>query len=335
MRDRNHPPAASVPTTESISPPKPGSPHFAREFKSYVRNILRANPLFPRFYVDVLIDRAPNSNAAKILRNNYPKILEKVNMAVARQQQSQTTRTCTHIKVTGVRCGSPSLRGEQFCYFHQRMYRGVRTPPQARLHPIAMIEDEASIQAALMEVMNALMRNTIDLKRATLILRALHIAVKNIGRANIQLHGRSAVREVPEYANPVAESKETNHTDSPGVPAEVSARGSREAVAYSVPFAEDLTLHEPSPAPPTEAPKRKPDPDAGKSRDQLLAEYYGYPTVEKYLAGPEAARMRPSGAATEKRVANAVQSSSNKRPSISVKSLPQAQKGKTNGAYAG
>jgi hypothetical protein len=44
-------------------------------------------------------------------------------------------KVCTHIKVTGVRCGSPALRGEQFCYFHQRMIRGVQVPPNARLHP--------------------------------------------------------------------------------------------------------------------------------------------------------------------------------------------------------
>jgi hypothetical protein len=52
---------------------------------------------------------------------------------------------CIHIKVTGVRCNSPALRGEQFCYFHQNAHRGVRRPPQSRLHPIAMIEDEESI----------------------------------------------------------------------------------------------------------------------------------------------------------------------------------------------
>jgi hypothetical protein len=83
------------------------------------------------------------------------------------------------------------------------MMRGVRTPPQARLHPIALIEDEESIQASLMEVINALMRNTIDLKRATLILRALHIAVKNAHRVKFNA-GREAIREVPNYAGQTA-----------------------------------------------------------------------------------------------------------------------------------
>src|SRR5947209_1309347 len=102
-----------------------------------------------------------------------------------------------------MRCGSPALRGEQFCYFHQRMVRGVRTPPNSRLHPIALIEDEESIQAALMEVMNALMRNTIDLQRAALVLRALHIAVKNAHRVRFN-SGRDTVKDIPEYAAPVA-----------------------------------------------------------------------------------------------------------------------------------
>ncbi len=111
-----------------------------------------------------------------------------------------TSSTCTHIKVTGVRCASPSLRGEQFCYFHQHAHRGVRKPPQSRLHPIAILEDEESIQSSLMEVINALMRNTIDLKRAELILRALHIAVKNARRVKFDIHAGDTVREIPEYA---------------------------------------------------------------------------------------------------------------------------------------
>jgi hypothetical protein len=119
---------------------------------------------------------------------------------------SNNNGTCTHIKVTGVRCGSPALRGEQFCYFHQNAHRSVRRPKQSRLHPIALIEDEESIQYALMEVINALMRNTIDLKRATLILRALHIAVKNASRVKYGIQGKSAVTKIPEYAPPSAET---------------------------------------------------------------------------------------------------------------------------------
>ncbi len=43
---------------------------------------------------------------------------------------SPNTRLCAHIKVNGIRCGSPSLRQEVFCYFHQRMIRGIPHSPQ-------------------------------------------------------------------------------------------------------------------------------------------------------------------------------------------------------------
>jgi hypothetical protein len=127
---------------------------------------------------------------------HYQKILEKVNAM-------SNDRSGTHIKVTGVRCDSPALRGEQFCYSHQNAHRGVRRPPQSRLHPIAMIEDEESIQYALMEVINALMRNTIDVKRATLIIRALHIAVKNAARVKFGI--QEPVTKIPDYAAPTQE----------------------------------------------------------------------------------------------------------------------------------
>ena len=116
------------------------------------------------------------------------------------------TRVCTHIKVNGIRCGSPSLRREVFCYFHQRMIRGVRTPPKSRLHPIANFEDAEAIQASLMEVVNALVRNHIDVPRARLILRALSIAARNASKTRFDCWQNDMVKEVPEYpaAPPVA-----------------------------------------------------------------------------------------------------------------------------------
>ncbi|MGB6478457.1 MAG: hypothetical protein WBF15_05155 [Candidatus Sulfotelmatobacter sp.] len=112
---------------------------------------------------------------------------------------NKNIRVCTHIKVNGVPCGSPALHGEVFCYFHQRMIRGVRTPAKSRLHPIALIENEEGIQASLMEVINALVRNTIDFRRAQLILRALHIAVKNSPRVHFDIYKSDMIHEVPDY----------------------------------------------------------------------------------------------------------------------------------------
>jgi hypothetical protein len=117
------------------------------------------------------------------------------------------SKSCTHIKVTGVRCGSPALRGEQFCYFHQRMLRTVKGP-DSRVHHAALLEDEESIQASLIEVVNALLRGTIEIRRAELILRALNTAVRNIRRVKFTQHA-GMIREIPTYpAAPAPEVSE-------------------------------------------------------------------------------------------------------------------------------
>jgi hypothetical protein len=190
------------------------TPSVAAQVKSFVRNTLLASPEFPILYADAVISSAPNSYEGKILARNYKKIVERTH-ALIRQgislnfdptNPNSTNRTnmpnpkdCTHIKVTGVRCGSPALRGEQFCYFHQRMLRTVQGPPQSRIHHAALLEDEESIQASLMEVVNALLRGTIEVKRAELILRALNTAVRNIRRVHFGLRADDMVREIPTY----------------------------------------------------------------------------------------------------------------------------------------
>jgi len=65
----------SVNQTKSASLPKTVEPtSTADQIKSFVRNILPASPLFPRFYGDIAISSAPNSNEARILAANYKKI---------------------------------------------------------------------------------------------------------------------------------------------------------------------------------------------------------------------------------------------------------------------
>jgi len=174
--------------------------------KSHLLNIFRANPWLSRFYADYL--QIIDSNSSQI--NNLPTRSENffdLNPKGGNPMPlNQNIRVCTHIKVNGVPCGSPALHGEVFCYFHQRMIRGVRTPTKSRLHPIALIENEEGIQASLMEIINALVRNTIDFRRAQLVLRALHIAVKNSPRVHFDINKNEMIHEVPNYpAAPAAQ----------------------------------------------------------------------------------------------------------------------------------
>jgi len=195
-------PTPKLPTIK----PNPGesSAAFSARLSAYVRNILLTSPEFPRLYAEVVLSSAPNSNAAKILAHNYKKIVERTNANIERadldktKRETMSNKTCTHIKVTGVRCGSPALRGEQFCYFHQRMIRTVKGPPASRVHHAALLEDEESIQTSLMEVVNALLRGSIEVKRAELILRALNTAVRNIRRVNFT-HVSRMITQLPDY----------------------------------------------------------------------------------------------------------------------------------------
>jgi hypothetical protein len=167
--------------------------------KSHLLNIFRANPWLSRFYADCLQIIDSNSNPINNLQTRSENFFNPDPKGVNPMPLNQNIRVCTHIKVNGVPCGSPALHGEIFCYFHQRMIRGVRTPSKSRLHPIAFIENEEGIQSALMEIINALVRNTIDFRRAQLVLRALHIAVKNSPRVHFNLHKDEMIHEVPNY----------------------------------------------------------------------------------------------------------------------------------------
>ncbi|HXM23412.1 MAG TPA: hypothetical protein VN948_19300 [Terriglobales bacterium] len=110
-------------------------------------------------------------------------------------------RRCTHIQVTGHRCGSPALKQEYFCYFHTRMIKGVQTRVDSQIHPVALIESAEAIQAAIMHMIDAVLKGTIDNKRATLVLKALYIAVRNSRNVYFHIRQDDMIREVPNYAH--------------------------------------------------------------------------------------------------------------------------------------
>jgi len=111
----------------------------------------------------------------------------------------QSAPRCTYILVTGHACKSPALKGKNFCYFHERVMRGVALPIDARIAPMFVLEDRQSIQYALMEIMNSIANGAIEHKTASLLLRALNIAERNSRRCRFHQRPRQIVQEVPNY----------------------------------------------------------------------------------------------------------------------------------------
>ncbi len=94
-------------------------------------------------------------------------------------------RCCEFIKPDGVRCGSPALRNETHCYFHdQRRQEALRQASLRESSPFPMgipdLENANAIQGALTEVMRLLIADQIDNRRAGLLLYALQTASHNL-----------------------------------------------------------------------------------------------------------------------------------------------------------
>ena len=96
---------------------------------------------------------------------------------------------CRHIHTLGHRCGSPCLRGEEFCYFHHTNHRPPPAPitdPEllfAGPHTILdvpSLEDRPAIQLALLELARRVGNNTIDDKRAKILRSIYHSASINL-----------------------------------------------------------------------------------------------------------------------------------------------------------
>jgi hypothetical protein len=83
---------------------------------------------------------------------------------------------CHHIHSTGKSCGSPALRGEQFCYHHHPTLRPPRHAAARTAFHLPPITDREDFQIAISEVMRRLADNSLDTKRAGLILHCLQMA---------------------------------------------------------------------------------------------------------------------------------------------------------------
>ena len=112
-------------------------------------------------------------------------------------------KRCEHIKVNGTQCGSPALRRNRLCYFHQRHHeeqialnldrdekakadkvKNTRSGKATLALPV--LEDANSIQVSLMQIMRLLIAGQIDAKIAGLLLYALQTASINLRQTRFE-----------------------------------------------------------------------------------------------------------------------------------------------------
>ena len=89
--------------------------------------------------------------------------------------------TCKHVKLDGSPCAQPARRGKEFCRFHSALYEPIVMPGQPLYRP-PILEDSASVQIVIMQVIRELMRQPIDKHNAGLILYGLQLASNNLSR---------------------------------------------------------------------------------------------------------------------------------------------------------
>jgi hypothetical protein len=101
-----------------------------------------------------------------------------------RNMATATVPLCQHWMDNATRCGSPAMRGTRYCYSHHlQQARGARKNAERarqRWFESAPLEDAASVQRALMQVMTRLLSGSIAHKQAGQILYRLQTASVNL-----------------------------------------------------------------------------------------------------------------------------------------------------------
>src|SRR4051812_43809982 len=73
---------------------------------------------------------------------------------LARLARAASAPRCAHVKTNGLRCGSPAMRRNPYCYFHDRYLN------QPYEDPFPPFEDGNAVQFALMQIVERLRRET-------------------------------------------------------------------------------------------------------------------------------------------------------------------------------
>jgi hypothetical protein len=96
---------------------------------------------------------------------------------------------CQHIKTGGTQCGSPALRGQEFCHYHRQSrlknvecYEDWLTPGHSGNITLPVFEDAHSVQFVVRQVTEMVLQQKLDLRSAGIVLYGLQIASANLKR---------------------------------------------------------------------------------------------------------------------------------------------------------
>jgi hypothetical protein len=90
-------------------------------------------------------------------------------------------KKCRHIKPNGLRCESPALKEQNFCYFHSKIHT-IGGEPYARFGPMLLPSPEgpAAILLSIAKINDALLQGRIDSKCAGILLYGMQIASQHL-----------------------------------------------------------------------------------------------------------------------------------------------------------
>ena len=106
---------------------------------------------------------------------------------------------CRHMHTSGARCGSPALRGQDFCYYHDRSRRHGPLAGRTGIFKMQPIDDRAAIQLAIYDILSRLTAGDIDCKRASVALYGLQIASSNLAQQEKLPQPTHIVEDVTEH----------------------------------------------------------------------------------------------------------------------------------------
>lgn len=90
-------------------------------------------------------------------------------------KKANRAKRCGHVKLNGQTCGSPALRGQQYCHFHTQAHGASMDLP--------LIEDESSLQLASLKLAQQIAANKIAPAQARILLQVLDKAGRVIPKS--------------------------------------------------------------------------------------------------------------------------------------------------------